>query len=141
MSTNTRYALLGVRHTASARNIVFDFIGASVISASNDDFLVEVFFGGTTAGVPTWNAVSFTNAEAFNSSVDIGGGIANKVHSGGVKVLSFYLKSNGGIDRDVKTTRKLGTLIDGTSEELFVCVTPLTNQGEAFASISWREFI
>lgn len=137
MVTGTRYALLGVRKLDP--RIIFDFKVLSVLSTSNDDFLVEVIFGGATVGAAPWAAIPFTHAEGFKGA-NIGGAIAQKVHSGGVTIISYYLSQQASFTPNINTARKLGTYLDGTQEECYICVTPLSSNGAAYSSIAWLEF-
>jgi hypothetical protein len=41
----------------------------------------------------------------------------------------------------LENSRRLGSLIDGTPEEVYLCVTPVTTNAQALASINWKEFI
>jgi len=139
MLANTRYALLGIRQATASRNIIFASRIISLVSASNDDLLIEIIFGGTTVGTPTWTAIPFTNAEGFKGSSL--GAVANAIHSGGVSVYSGYVGNNEGSNELVMTTRRLGSYINGATEELYLCVTPVSVAATAYGAINWLEFI
>lgn len=140
LSQNNRYALLGVRH--SDRQHIIDFIDLSIISTTNDDLLIEVFFGGSTAGIPPWAAIPFTYAEGFRGRDIIdAGSTSDAIHSGGVLIGSYYIQGNGQIAKGIESTRKLGIFLDGTSEEFYLCVTPLGNDADCYGSINWRELV
>jgi hypothetical protein len=138
MGANTRYALLGLRLLQASRSLTVQPKNISVRSTSNDDLLVELFVGGTLVGTPTWTAVPFTNMEAFSGASLA---VANAVHSGGVKVSSFYLENGTSANQLLETARRLGSYINGAMEQYYVCVTPASAGGAALASIDWLEFI
>lgn len=139
MSQDVRYCLMGGRIAQASRNIIVDIKDLSILSQSNDDMLIELIFGGTTVGAPTWGAIPNTNMEAFlGSSL---GAVANAVHSGGVSVWSSTIRADRSIDAAFETARKIGHYIDGSPEEAYVCLTPTSSGGSAIGSVNWLEFI
>jgi len=138
-SVGVRYALLGVRHKALNRNVIFDFKSISILASSADDLLVEFYFGGTIVGTPVWNDITFSYAQGFNAG-DIGT-VADRVHSGGVLLSSRYIRGGNADNQILQTSRRLGSYINGTLEEAYICVTPLTSNANAAVSLDWTEFI
>jgi hypothetical protein len=138
-SVGTRYALIGVRQALAARNVVIDFAAADILAGSADNLLIELYFGGTTATAPTFNPLAFSNMEVFDAN-DLAGP-ADRVHSGGVKTASYYIAGNSSTTQVIRTSRRLGSYINGTLEEAYVCATPLTSNANAAAAINWTEFI
>jgi hypothetical protein len=128
-----RYALLGVRQALTRRNVVIDLQNIDVIAGSSDNLLWELIFGGTTTPAASFGALPFSNMEV---DANAGG-----THSGGVVVASGYIFGNSKVTFSLNTARRLGSYINGTLEEAFVCVTPLTSNANAAAAINWREFI
>ena len=141
LGTNNRYAVLGVRQALASRNISLKFQNLSILSITNDSLLVEVYFGGTTVGAATWAGSPFSNTETFTSATDIAGNNTNRIHSGGVLIASAYITGQSSIDSEIESIRRLGSYIDGTLEEFYLCVTPLSSNAGAYGSVNWIEFI
>jgi len=145
LAEDVRYTLLGVRLKAASRNIVTDVYGLSVLAANADQLLVTVFAGGTLAA----NDSGVDFADDPNSNLQIldgyavqdAGNIADLVHSGGIKLLSFVMQGDSDKDQILQNSRRLGSLIDGTTDELYLTVTPITNGAQALAAINWKELI
>lgn len=137
LAEGTRYALVGLRLKSTLLLSVADVYGISVISATTDRLLIELFIGGTVVA-PVWadepnTIMSFMNGANLTP--------ANAVHSGGIRLLDFYMTGNSAREQVLENSRRLGSLIDGTPEEVFLCVTPLGANASALASINWKEFI
>lgn len=137
LAANTRYALMGIR--LANRNIVAEISKLSVLSTANDNILVHLYIGGTLVGTPTWSAITYTNMEGWQGSIS--GSIANNVHSGGVRISSAYVKADSGQTNGNDTLRRIGSYIDGTVEQLYLTVTPLSAGAAAVAAINWNEYI
>jgi hypothetical protein len=135
----TRYALVGVRQKSDRRNTLIEFNLLSVLANSADNLLIELYFGGTTATAPTFSPLTFSNMEAFDANTL--GTAPERIHSGGVKIISYYVSGSVAVSQVVRTTRRLGSLIAGATEEAFLCATPLTTNASATAAVNWTEFI
>ena len=137
LTADNRYALLGIR--LADRRVPIDIRRLSVLSGSSDDLLVELYYGGTTVGTPTWLPITFTNMEGFvGTSL---GAAANLVHSGGVRVFSEYMRGDESLAPAIDNARRLGSYIDGSMEEAYLCITPLTANATGVGAIDWVEFL
>ena len=141
MLIGVRYAIIGLRVKQSARNISVEIDGYSIIGLTTDEILVEIIVGGNTVGIPTWNTSPFSNTEAFTASLDIPGGLDQKIHSGGVSVYSEYLSGEQSSINRIESLRRIGSYIDGTMEKVYLCVTPISDKARACAAFNWTEFI
>lgn len=145
LSEDVRYAMLGIRLKPSLRNIVTDIYGVSVLTANADDVLVELFAGGTLAANDS--GVGFvddpdSSLQILNGfDVQAAGDVADLVHSGGIRLLAFLLTGNAEKEGILRNSRRLGSLIDGVTDEVYLCVTPITNGAQCVAAINWKEFI
>jgi len=137
LTSDTRYALLGIRQ--ADRRVPVDIRHISVLSGSTDDLLVELYYGGTTVGAPSWGAIPFSNMTGFVGT-DLGVA-ANLVHSGGVRVFSQYMRGEETASPSIQNARRLGSYIDGTYEEAYLCITPTTANATAVGTINWIEFL
>lgn len=138
MSIGNRYAVLAIRQQAALRNILIKLKDLAINATSDDDMLVNIYIGGAVAGTPTWASIANTSMEGFlGSSLTI----ANAIHSNGKKIYSGYVKGASGIIKVIEEGRNLGSFIDGTTEELFVTVTPITANGSVLGAINWLQLI
>lgn len=136
-STGVRYALLGVRQGANNRNTVLDFIDVDVLSTTPDNLLVELIYGGSTATPAIWNPLS--SVDVFDGN-DLAAP-ADRVHTGGDIIMSAYVVGDGTLSKTVNSVRRIGSLIDGTREEAYVCITSLGANADVVVALNWTEFI
>jgi hypothetical protein len=137
LTTGTRYAVLGIRQ--ADRRVPIDIRALSILSGTADDLLVELYYGGTTVGTPTWSPIAFTNMTGFAGHTL--GAAANLVHSGGVRIYSEYMRGEESLSPSLDNARRLGSFIDGNYEEAYLCVTGLTANATAVGAINWVEFL
>ena len=135
----TRYALIGIRQKADRRNVQLGITNGSFISGSNDDLLVELYYGGTTAGTETWTPSTFSNVETYNAADYVTE--ADRVHTGGRLIDSLYVVSSGNQTKGVQSSRRIGSYINGQREPAYVCVTPFSASASVSVSMNWNEFI
>lgn len=141
LSQDQRYALVGIRLKQADRLQVVDIYNFSILAANADDILIELVIGGTVAG-PVWTDKANSFMQVFNGyTIQEATSIASLQHSGGDVLFSTYMAGNKDKDGLLQNSRRTGSLINGVSEELFVCITPVTNGAQALAAINWNEFI
>ena len=145
LQEDVRYALIGLRLKSTAREVVADVYGLSVLSASADQLLVEIYDGGTLAandsGVGFVDDANSSLSILDGYDVQVAGNIADLVHTGGKPLLGFLMSGNSDKDSILENARRLGSELDGTMNELYVCVTPITNNASATLVKNWKEFI
>jgi len=136
-TSGTYYALLGLR-------LKSDNLGATVllqkiisIIDSNDGAYWEIRFNPTVAG-------TFNYSDLGNSVVQTVVGTATNTVTGGVVVDSGYISSNTREESSpLNNALLLGSNIDGTPDEMVLCVTPI--EGDTNLNIGggliWREVI
>ena len=133
----TSYALLGLRLKSTHLGTTIKMLVESVLATTSDDFLWEARWNPTVAGTFTYNDVA-------NSSVQIATGDTTNNPStntvtGGQIIRSGYVEGSTAASFDVTSSRALGAAIDGTPDEVVLCVTPLSANLDIFGSITWRE--
>lgn len=136
-SVGTVYALVGIRLKSSAPDAIVKAIAETVYTATNDAILWELRFNPTVAGTFTYSDVTDSPVQ---TAVGASGG-TNTV-TGGEVIRSGY-QAAGGSSRaaEVFSTRHLGTDLSGVSDELVLCVTPLSSNSDVYGSLTWRETI
>lgn len=141
---NTVYGLIGLRLKSA-------YIGADIhlliasIQLQTASSAVEwiIIRNPTVAGTPTWNDVS-------NSAIQYALGATANTITGGTQVSGGYSETGApstgrsnsatlGIDEALR----LGSLIDGTVETVWLCVRPIggSTNVDAEGSITWREVL
>lgn len=133
---DTVYAVFGIRLKADKLDTQVTLEAISMNNGANADFEWMVVFNPTLAG----DAVSWVNQT--NSSVQTAVGLATAIVTGGVQQAGGFVSggnSAGSTREALKTTQRLGAAIDGTVDEIFLCVRPLSNAATIDGGIGWRE--
>lgn len=129
------YALLGIRLKSAYIDITVLPEYMSMISETNDDFKWSLHLNPTISG-------TFTYADVSNSAIQKAAGVtANSISSDGLIIDSGYAQSNTSVDRKFSTALRIGSLIDGTQDELVLAVTPLSSNADIQGSLTFRELL
>lgn len=130
---DTIYAVLGIRLKTGYLGASVKLLQIGMISETNDDFEWMVYLNPTIAG-------TFTYADETNSAVQLArGATANTVTPGTSLAGGFASTDTLSIQSALKNARLLGAAIDGTRDEIVVCVRPLSNGADIQAGLTWRE--
>lgn len=139
-SAGTTYAVIGMR-------LKTEYLGETVklLKAS----LIEVQGSKDLEWSVKWNptvASTFTYADETNSAVQIARGatantVTNGIDIGGGFFNSGQGNSGGNISSGIASALNLGSKIDGTVDEIVLCVKPLTGSTntDVWGSLTWRE--
>lgn len=135
-ATDTVYAVLGIRLKSSHIGASISPIRLSVISETNDDFRWILSYNPTIAD-------TFTYSDISNSCVQgATGATANTVSNLGITIGEGYASTDTqSIEAVVETSLRLGSLIDGTPDELVLSVMPLSSGADIQAAIIWKELL
>lgn len=138
-AADTTYAIVGIRlkSTYLDINVIPEYF--SMINESSQDFRWSLCLNPTIAG-------TFTYSDVTNSAVQYAtGATANTVSNEGLVIDSGYVRATnqgGGTEsRKFVTSLRIGSQIDGTRDELVLCVTPLTASADIFGSLTFRELL
>lgn len=137
-SVGTLYALIGIRLKSTAldtRVVLDDF---EVVETTGGSYIINEFVNPTVDGPVTWNSAG------VNSAVEVA--VADKVNNPSVNTISggsnrFATISTGqrsssvAIDEDFP----LGVAIDGTPDEYWIAVKPLTQNLNFYTAVNWDE--
>lgn len=130
----TLYAALGVRmKTAQLGRSVsllhFTFMG----STQNDLFHWKLVLDPTVAG-------TFTYSDLTNSAVQTATGATANTITGGTVIDSGYVSAQQSTAFPSVENLVLGAAIDGTQQELVLCIMPISGVNlDVFSSMTWRE--
>jgi hypothetical protein len=131
-AANTLYALIGYRQKADHLDSIVNLTRFSVLAETLDDFEWQIVLNPTVAG-------TFTYSDETNSAVQTAKGTTANTVTGGTILSAGFSASNSGQVIPENTFRWIGSAIDGTRDELVLCVRPLSNNADIQGSISWRE--
>ena len=135
-STATKYAVLGIRLNSVNIGTLVDVLTLSLLSATNDNVLWEVWLNPTVAGTFTYSSVT-------NSGVQIAKGATNGSNTvtSGTLLDSGYLVSSSSVRLSIENAIRLGMSIAGTLDEIVLTANPLSTNLDIYGAITWRELI
>lgn len=142
-TTGTTYALIGIRLKSAYIGEVIELLSASLqVQTGDSKILWEVYLNPTVAGTFTYGGLSHSAVEtAF-------GATANTI-TGGTLLQSGFAESGGqqqgnvgSVSSDIKNSLSLGSAIDGTVDEIVICVTPIdgSTNVDVEGTLTWREY-
>lgn len=133
LGVGTTYAVLGIRLKSTAIDAKVLLENLSMISTTtNDQLHWELKFNPTVTGV-------FTYSDEANSTVQTALGSGSNTVTGGVEIDGGYLSTSLPVTNTVPNALRLGSMIDGTVDEIVLCARPITNNITVQASLTWRE--
>jgi hypothetical protein len=134
-SADTLYAAIGIRLKSTHLSSFINLDKITLMNKAAQDFEWSLWWNPTVADTFTYNGIT-------NSACEVAlGGTANTV-TGGFRMLSGFVKSgaqSGSITLDITNALRLGAAIDGTSDEIVLCVKPFSNSAQIEAALNWRE--
>lgn len=139
-TAGTIYAIIALRLKTTYLDASVEIERLSMINTVADDYEWMLILNPTLA-----NAVTFTGEtnSALETAPGNTGNPSNSTVTGGTFLDGGYVKSagnSGAITQEGKNAIKLGSAIDGTRDEIYLCCRPLTNGADIYGSITWREF-
>lgn len=135
-TANTLYALIGIRLNPAHLGGDIRVEEISIISETNDDFEWQLRLNPTVAGS---GASAFTYNPITNSCIDSALGITANTVSGGTLLTAGFAKNDSAVVETTPIIRRIGHAIDGTPDELVLCVRPLSNLADYQGAITWVE--
>lgn len=134
-TANTLYAVVGIRLKAAYIGQQIDLTNVSIVNATSDNFEWVVYLNPTVDG-------TFTYADHTNSSVQTAIGTDTSTVTGGHEMAGgFAAATSGGGDLGavLDNALRLGSAIDGTLDEIVLCVRPLSSNADIDGGLGWRE--
>lgn len=135
-NVDTTYAILGIKLKDSYSDITVIPESFSIINENNDDFRWSICVNPTIAGTFTYNDLT-------NSATQWARGSAtNTISSEGLVIASGYASIDTlSAEQQLKTALTIGSLIDGTKDELVLTCTPLSAGADIQAALTFRELL
>lgn len=134
-ASGTNYPLIGVRlkNTHLGATVIFQDISA--LSTTNDNFLWTLCYNPTLSSGLTYS--DYSTESGLQTA--IGNGIITCSDFGTI-IEQGYAAAKASITGLLRFNNlRLGSAIDGTTDEMVLVITPLGPNADLFASIGWRE--
>ncbi len=119
----TKYPYIGFRLRPGYGSVVSELVSSNIVGVTNDIFLITVEFNPTLSSTPTWSG---TTNSPFEYSLQDG---TLTVSNSGYILNSIIadLSTSTTIDFGTSDNQiRVGTNVNGTRDEMWICITPLT---------------
>lgn len=121
-TSGTKYPFIGLRTTLPYEQVTLELVSSSILNTSNDNYLVTVEINPTISSGMTyasgntaeWEYSFGTGAQTVTSDGVIIAGFIGEAGTSAVSAIAFN-------ETEIKPGRK----IDGTRDQLWLCITPL----------------
>lgn len=135
-TTNTKYPYIGLRPGADYTEVQLEIDNINILNTTNDNYLVTIEINPTISVTP-----NFITGNTADWEYAIGTGSTQTVTTPGT-ILASYIGSSGTLtasafdfgDCEVKPGRK----IDGTRDQLWVCITPMGADAQFYGSVNFQ---
>ncbi|KKN46946.1 hypothetical protein LCGC14_0667700 [marine sediment metagenome] len=104
----------------------------SMLAETNDNYEWLIIMNPDVAG-------TFTYSDETNSIVQVARGALANVVTNGIPLNGGWGQQKAILDNLLENSLRLGSLIDGTPDELVLCVRPLSTMLDIQGGITWRE--
>ena len=118
----TKYPYIGYRLKQSYRSVTSQYSSLSLLNTSNDNYLMTIEYNPTLSATPTWTDIPNS---PFQYSLGTG---ATTVTSSGHIMSSLIGEAGTSALTTIKVDDnqiRVGSNINGTLDEMWVCITPL----------------
>ena len=118
----TKYPYIGYRLKQSYKSVTSQYSSLSILNTSNDNYLVTIEYNPTLSATPTWTDIPNS---PFQYSLGTG---ATTVTSPGHIMSSLIGEAGTSALTTIKVDDnqiRVGSNINGTLDEMWVCITPL----------------
>ena len=121
---------------SSSFDALVDLLTISLLAATNDNVLWEVWLNPTVAGTFTYNSIT-------NSSVQIakGDSAGTNTVTGGTLLDGGYMLASSTARLNIDNAIRLGASIAGTQDTIVLTANPLSTNLDIYASLTWRELV
>jgi hypothetical protein len=125
-TSGTKYPYIGYRLKQSYKSVTSQYSGLSILNNSNDNYLITIEFNPTLSVTPSWTDIPNS---PFQYSV-YNGTVTTTITSPGHIMTSLIGEAGTTAVTDVKVDDnqiRVGSNVNGTLDEMWVCITPLSN--------------
>jgi hypothetical protein len=125
-TSGTKYPYIGYRLKESYKSVTSQYSSLSILNTSNDNYLITIEFNPTLSATPSWTDIPNS---PFQYSV-YNGTVTTTITSPGHIMTSLIGEAGTTAVTDVKVDDnqiRVGSNVNGTLDEMWVCITPLSN--------------
>jgi len=133
-TVGTIYAALGIKQKSTYKDVVVNILNQSLYITTADSLEWMLILNPTVAG-------TFTYADQTNSAVQIAKGVTANTITGGTILAGGFATQDQPMTSLAPSSLRLGSSIDGTMDEIVLCVRPLSVNLDVEASLTWRELL
>lgn len=136
-TSGVKYPYIGVRLKNSEPAIFGNIIGGTVLNTSNDNYVLTVEYNPTISSTPTW--VDLPNSP-FQYSLQDG---SNTINNSGLISISLIGEAGTTATSQIPIIDNVvgfGVNVDGTSDEVWVCVQPLGANATFISNINLQYY-
>ena len=130
-----KYAVVGIKLKTTHIGQVINMTKTGMLAKTNDNLVWTLELNPTVAG-------TFTYADHANSSVQLAFGATANTVTGGHELGGGYVSSSkdgGAAKEELDNALRLGSKIDGTVDEIVLCVRSFGTNAQVEGGIAWRE--
>ena len=125
-TSGTKYPYIGYRLKQSYKSVTSQYSSLSILNTSNDNYLVTIEYNPTLSVTPSWTDIPNS---PFQYSV-YNGTVTATITSPGHIMTSLIGESGTSALTTIKVDDnqiRVGSNVNGTLDEMWVCITPLSN--------------
>lgn len=125
-TSGTKYPYIGYRLKQSYKSVTSQYSSLSILNTSNDNYLVTIEYNPTLSVTPSWTDIPNS---PFQYSV-YNGTVTATITSPGHIMSSLIGESGTSALTTIKVDDnqiRVGSNVNGTLDEMWVCITPLSN--------------
>lgn len=122
VTSGTKYPYIGVRLKENSKSVSSNFSDAYILNTSNDNYLLTLELNPTLSSSPTWTSLDDT---PFEYSLQDG---SKTITNPGYIISSLIGEAGSSALSSIKfqdNKIKFGSDVDGTKDEMWICITPL----------------
>lgn len=138
-TAGTIYALVGIRLKPNNLGGIVKLSDVSVANANSQDFEWLLVFNPTLGSTPTWTNLANS---VVQTSVGEASDPSTTTVTNGTVIYGGYVKSSnssGSASLALDTAQQLGSAIDGTPDEVWLCARPLAANADMYGAIEIKE--
>lgn len=135
-STSAIYAVCALRLQSDKLGTWVDMLGVDMLAMTADNFEWVLLLNPAVAASVTFNAEANSGVEF---AVGNAGNPSTSTLTGGTRIAGGYGHENSHVGEILLNSIRLGAAIDGTRDEIYLGVRPLTTNLDILGSLAWRE--
>lgn len=138
-TSGANYAVYGIRLKDTQLNSKVDVLRVSTNARSNDDFIWSLVLNPTVSNPNAFVDVANSSIQSFLGNGGTSG--VGSIATGGLVLQSGLGLGNQGFTLDVESALSLGVAIDGTRDEIYLVIEPLSAGLDVDATLTIRQKI